>query len=629
MCGIAGLIDVESPPSNESLTRMAAAMTCRGPDDEGILVKGSVGLAHRRLSIIDLEGGHQPILNEDESLAIVCNGEIYNFKELKDELQTKGHHFRTASDSEVILHLYEEENDYCLDRLNGMFAFAIADFEKGSLFIARDRLGQKPLFYAVSEDRFCFASGPAALARVPWVDSTLDFTAIHDYLEYQYIPRPRSIFRGMRKLAPGHSLRWEIGGNGSDISPYWSPALLPGYGGSLNDAAAEVEDRLRSSVSRRLMADVPLGAFLSGGMDSSIICALAQQSLQAAGAAPLKTFSIGFPIAKYDEREYAETVAGHLGTDHHFLEVNPAEFAHLERVVESFEEPFADAYMLPTWMLSQFTKNHVTVALSGDGADELFGGYYRYRVMHLSRLLVLAPRSLRAGIRKGLLAILPPKTEERTFWGRLRRLVELLDLDGLDRYLAIISRFPDALRRSIYTDTMLDAVKSHDGRHFLAAHCPEEGMMIDRIMELDCRTYMPEDILVKVDRASMAHGLEVRSPFLDPHVAEFALALPCHLKQKGRQRKRVLTQAFRDQLPPAIFTRPKMGFGLPVAHWLRSDWRQPVQDILFAGHLDDIIRRERLEWLMRQHIDRRADYSYGLFALTVLALWLEKNQGPC
>lgn len=629
MCGIAGIIDTTSPPSRQLLSHMAGRMACRGPDDEGILLKGAVGLAHRRLSIIDLDGGHQPILNEDDSLGIVCNGEIYNFVSLKSELQAKGHQFRTASDSEVILHLYEEEGEFCLDRLNGMFAFAIADFEKGSVFMARDRLGQKPVFYAYSDGRFCFASGPAALRQVPWINTSLDYTAIHDYLEYQYIPRPRSIFRGIRKLAPGHSLLWQTGQKAPDISPYWAPALLPGYGGSLEEAAGEVGTRLQESVNRRLMSDVPLGAFLSGGMDSSIICALAQKSLRKAGAPPLKTYSIGFPIAKYDERDYAATVAKHLGTDHHFLEVNPAEFAHLGRVVEAFEEPFSDASMLPTWLLSQFTRNHVTVALSGDGADELFGGYYRYRVMRLSRMLGVAPRGLRKTIRALLLSLLPPKKEERTFWGRLRRLVELLDLDGLDRYLAVITRFPDALRRSMYTDTMLEAVHAYDGRDFLASHMPENGGIADRIMELDCRTYMPEDILVKVDRASMAHALEVRSPFLDTQVAEFALALPYHLKQKGRQRKRVLAQAFHDHLPPAIFNRPKMGFGLPIAQWFRNEWKQPAKDILFSGHLDAIIRRDRLEWLMEQHLDLRADYSYGLFALTVLALWMEKNKGSC
>lgn len=627
MCGIAGLY----APCNEvdipTLGRMAAAMSCRGPDDQGTEIRQSIGLVHRRLAVIDLDGGHQPIFNEDQTLAIVCNGEIYDYRRTRADLERRGHSFRTRSDSEVILHLYEESGELCLDQLHGMFAFAIADFRRGELFLARDRFGKKPLFYAEGDGRFAFASGPAALSCIPWVDTGIDRIAIHDFLEYQYIPRPRSIYCGVRKIPPGHWLRW-TGKPSSAPRPmtFWQPDLLPGFSGTFDDAAAHTRSLLAAAVSRRLVAEVPLGAFLSGGMDSSIVCALAQNALQEAGEACLNTYSIGFPNPKYDERIHAEAVARHLGTKHHFLEVNPAEFANLPAIVASFEEPFADASMVPTWLLSRFTRREVTVALSGDGADELFGGYYRYRIMHLCQALAGTPRRLRRLVQRPLLALLPPKTEERTVLGRIRRLVELLDVDGLERYLRLISRFPEPLRHRLYADDMRDAVRGHDGSAFLADHMPEDGRLADRIMELDCRTYLPEDILVKVDRAAMAHALEVRSPFLDTAVAEFALSLPYDFKQRGTERKRVLKHACADLLPGSILARRKMGFGMPIAQWFRNEWHGPAGHILLSGVLDPYFRRDRLEWFLRQHRENRADHSYGLFALAVLALWLDRGQ---
>lgn len=629
MCGIAGLIDPLTPPEENDLHRMASTMIHRGPDAAGYFLQGPVGLAHRRLSIIDLTGGRQPIFNEDKSLALVCNGEIYDFRKLRQELEAKGHLFSTGSDSEVILHLFEDLGEFCLDKLNGMFAFAIVRFADHSVFLARDRFGQKPLFFSESAGRFAFASGPAALTRLPWVNNDLDPTAIHDFLEYQYIPRPRTIFRGVRKLSPGHWLRWTAPAGGqsshSESQPYWSPDLLPGYQGDCHEAANAIRGELAAAVERRLVADVPLGAFLSGGMDSSIICALASDFLKKTGAEPLKTFSIGFPVTTYDERNYAKTVAGHLGTDHHFMEVNPADFSVLEHVVSTFEEPFGDASMLPTWLLAQFTRRHVTVALSGDGADELFGGYDRYRAVRLCERLRLAPRGLRTGLRKAILALLPAHIEERTRLGKLRRFVELMDLDGVTRYLTLLSRFPQPLRQSLYTDTMRDALGDYDGKGFLTDHCPHDGTQVDRIMELDCRTYLPEDILVKVDRATMGHSLETRSPFLDHRVAEIALSLPHSYKLQGKKGKQILRRAFQDALPSAIFNRPKMGFGLPVANWLRHAWEQPVKNVVLSGTLDDYVRRERLEWLLNEHISGQADYSYPLFSLTVLGLWLNNS----
>ncbi len=631
MCGIAGIFDPHDCPDPERLRRLAAPMVCRGPDDEGLCCRGPLGLAHRRLAVIDLAGGHQPIFNEDESLAIVGNGEIYDFGDLRRDLEARGHRFRTGSDTEVALHLYEERGELCLDLLNGMFALAIADFARGELFLARDRFGQKPLFYAQAGGRFAFASGPAALATLPWVDTGIDPTAIHDYLEYQYIPQPRSIYYGIRKLPPGHWLRWrgfadsaKVGASETAVpTPYWAPHLLPGFAGTLPEAAGEVRRLLLAAVRRRLVADVPLGAFLSGGMDSSIVAALAQQCLREAGAGVLNTYSIGFPVASYDERVHAERVARHLGTAHHFLEVKAEQFECLGEVVAAFEEPFADASMVPTYLLSQFARRQLTVALSGDGADELFGGYHRYRLMHLSRWLAICPRTVRQAARRLLGRLLPAAPEERSLAGHLRRLLALFETDELPRYLALTSRFPAALRRHLYTDGMAAATAGQASDAFLAEHWPASGALADRLLELDCRTYLPEDILVKVDRASMAHALEVRSPFLDVQLAEFALSLPYSFKQARGVRKRLLRQAFADCLPADILARPKMGFALPVGQWLREGWRQPARELLLSGRLGDYFRPDRLEWLLDQHHRRQADYGQPLFALLVLALWLD------
>jgi asparagine synthase (glutamine-hydrolysing) len=614
MCGIAGIIDLRSSQSQDQLMAMSLSLAKRGPDDLGILAADPVGLVHRRLSIIDLAGGHQPIYNEDRSLAIVCNGEIYDFCELRKELEAGGHRFSTESDTEVILHLYEEEGPACLDRLNGMFAFAIAHLESGELFIARDRFGQKPLFFAESADRFAFASGPRALATLPWVDASLDVGAIHDYLEYLYLPCPRSVYCGVRKLPPGHYAIWKNGRLRQHR--YWQACFREGFCGDYADAQAAVRDALDGAVKRRLVADVPVGLFLSGGLDSSIVTALA------ADRGPVKSFSIGFPETAYDERQHAAAVAKHLGTDHHFLEVQPEDFSLLEAAVDFYEEPFSDSSLLPTCLLSRFTREHVTVALGGDGADELFGGYYRFRVAHLMRHLDHIPAALRCGVRKLLLGALPKGPQERSLAGKLRRLAGLTDGDELARYRATLSRFPEALRRGLYGPAMQDAV----GQAVMRYRRHDHRQLVDALMEMDCATYLPDDILTKVDRASMAYGLEVRSPFLDREVAELAFSLPYAWKQQGRIRKRVLVDAFGGCLPGGIATRAKMGFGVPVATWLRGPWREPVRGHLLDGQLvaQGLFDRAALGKLLADH-NSHADHSYAIFSLLMLALWLDST----
>lgn len=627
MCGIAGLIDVATGVGPEVLAAMAARLARRGPDDQGIWRRDGWGLVHRRLSIIDLAGGQQPIFNEDESLAIVCNGELYDYQQWRTELETRGHRFRTQSDTEVLLHLYEEHGPACLESLNGMFAVAITHVASGRLFLARDRFGKKPLFYADPGDgrRFAFASGPAALAAVPWVDRSLDLIGIHDYLEYQYIPEPRSIYRGVRKF-PAHSWgSWEPGGT-LHIESFWEPRVTGDYSGGVAAARAELAARFEHAVKTRLVADVPVGLFLSGGLDSSTVCAVARQVT----TTPLHTFSIGFPERKYDERNHAERVARHLGTEHHFLEVRANDFQRLRDLVGAYEEPFGDASMLPTSLLAEFTHQHVKVALSGDGADELFGGYERYQVMRWMQRLTVVPHGLRKELRRLLCAVLPPKVEERTLQGRLRRLVELSDADGLERYLALISRFPRSLRERVYGDVMREAVCAHRDLAFLEEHYRPHAPFVDGIMELDLKTYLNNDILVKVDRASMAFGLEVRCPFLDREVSELALRLPYRWKQAGRRRKIILADAFGARLPAGIAGRAKMGFGVPVARWLRHEWRAPVTALLLDGQgvKAGLFRREGINELLNEHGASRADHSYPLFLLTVLELWLQQAREP-
>ncbi|MFW5803507.1 MAG: asparagine synthase (glutamine-hydrolyzing) [Verrucomicrobiota bacterium] len=624
MCGIAGLIDPNGSTDDALLERMSAPLVKRGPDEGGMLRQNGCALLHRRLSIIDVEGGHQPIVNEDGTLALVCNGEIYDFCELRNRLESKGHSFRTRSDSEVILHLYEDLGPDCVCQLNGMFAFAILHLKERRLFCARDRFGQKPLFYAVDGAKFAFASGPASLAAVPWVDTNLNAAALREFLVYQAIPGPESVYCGVRKLPPQSRALWRDGE--LHIEPYGVASLTADFAGSYEEARTELTERLGAAVERRLIADVPVGMFLSGGVDSSVICALAAER----SAGQIRTFSIGFPEPKYDERKHAERVAKHLGTDHHFREVCADDFAFLERIAADFEEPFGDASMLPAALLAEFTRGQVKVALSGDGADELFGGYDRYRVMHWARLSTVVPAALRRGVRKLLLAALPPKTEERTALGRLRRLVEISDREGVEQYLAVISRFPERLSDRLLGPRLREPELSGQPdipERALQKQYREHPALVDAIMELDIRTYLPNDILVKVDRTSMAQALEVRSPFLDPNVADLALALPHAWKIRGGRGKRILTDAFGGYLPPGIVGRSKMGFGVPLAQWFRNQWRDLARDALFDGECirQELVRSEGLQQLFDDHEQNRADHSYTLFMLLILELWLRQR----
>ena len=620
MCGIAGIWDPIDPPNPKILEKMAKPLIKRGPDDFGYFVQNNFGFIHRRLSIIDIKGGRQPIFNEDRSLAIIFNGEIYDYQNLRQALIDKGHRFQTSTDTEVLIHMYEEYGPGLLERINGMFAFVIFHADSGELFLARDRFGQKPLFFGVKGGRFAFASGPQSLRHLSWIDTQIDLSAINDYLEFQYIPTPRSIYKGVQKLPPGSFAIWN--GKGLQIQTYWSPKVCSDYDGTYTQAQEEIQGKVSKAVGRRLVADVPVGMFLSGGIDSSIICAVAQRQLNESAL----TFSIGFSEKKYDERNYSKLVAEHLGTQHHFLEVKPDDFDYLEKVVEAYEEPFCDASMLPTTLLSSFTRQHVPVALSGDGADELFGGYKRYRVMHFFHRLSKVPRSLRKKVCELLLKVIPTKAEERTFQNQVRRVIEILDKDGMEQYLSLISRSPPRMKSKLFGERFEGQVQAASSVSVIEDLVADKGtkLLVDTIMETDLKSYLNDDILTKVDRASMAHSLEVRSPFLDFEVAQLAMSLPYEWKQRGTSNKKILVDSFRNLLPPLIFRRSKMGFGVPIAKWLRNEWFTKTQSLLLEGRLvkENYLKNDSVSSLLNSHYEKKGDFSYLLFALIILELWL-------
>jgi len=623
MCGIAGIFNYrrDEPVPPDSLQTMADAMVHRGPDEEGRWVGGRVGLAHRRLSIIDLTHGQQPMSTDDGAVVVSFNGEIYNHHELRQDLEAAGVAFKTTCDTEVLLHLYRARGVDMVKALNGMFAFAIYDASERRLLLARDRMGQKPLFYFVRDGRLAFASELTALSKAPAFPRDIREQSLHDYLTYQYVPSPHTIFRGVRKLPPGHILTCSLDdGTEPEPRPFWSLDYSDKTTATFAESARRLRTLVRDAVSARLMSDVPLGAFLSGGIDSTITVGLMAESIDQ----PFKTFTIGFPEAKYDEQRFAEIAARQHATEHRTKVVNPQDFSVVEKLVRHYGEPYCDASMLPTYLLSCFTREHVTVALSGDGADELFGGYYRYLVMQHARVFDLCPLPVRQALARAMLRVLPPKTEERTLFGRLNRIVALAASTRENRYLDVISRFPEGLKQSVYGPRMQDAdlVTSDELLRAEFARATA-GHPTEAVSEVDVHTYLPGDILTKVDIASMATSLEVRSPFMDHRVVEFAASLPWRYKQCCGVRKRILTTAFGDLVPPELKRRPKMGFGVPIARWFRNEWRSTLEDVLLGSTARDrgFLDADTIRLMIRDHCELRADYSYGLWALLLFELW--------
>jgi asparagine synthase (glutamine-hydrolysing) len=580
-----------------------------------------VALGFRRLSIIDLAGGHQPLSNEDGTVWLVFNGEIYNYRDLRRRLEGAGHTFRTDSDSETIVHLYEDLGNECFEHLNGMFAVAIWDGKRRQLVLARDRLGKKPLFYQYRAGQLLFGSELKALAQAPQFDRTVSAGAIDQFLTYQYVPFANSIYQSTRKLAPGHLA--VVNEHGIQVEKYWRVDWTREIDIDEGEAAQRVDELLRDSIQLRLRSDVPLGAFLSGGVDSSLVVALSQQQLEQ----PIHTFSIGFHEADFDETKYARQVANWVGSEHHEYKVTPDAVSILDKLVWHFDEPFGDSSSIPTWYLCQWTRQYVTVALSGDGGDELFAGYERYRALWLSRWF---DRVVPAGPILGSRWVqgLPTSTRQRSFIRRLQRFGEALNQPFSRRYMNWVQIFPERLRAELYRDQFVAQLPNEDPYEFFDAawRAVGERDLVTKASLGDLNTYLPCDLMTKVDIASMAHSLECRQPFLDYRLVEFAASLPSRLKFRWGGGKKLLRTAFDKQLPRQIWTRKKMGFGVPLGSWLQNELRPLTEERLLGedARCHQFFRREVLQRMIDQHMTGRVNHCYRLWNLLVLETWLRR-----
>lgn len=589
-------------------------------------------LGHRRLSIIDLGTGHQPLCNEDGTVWIAFNGEIYNYQELRSELIQQGHQFKTESDTEVIVHLYEEQGTACVERLRGMFAFGIWDERRQRLFLARDRMGQKPLFYREEPGRLSFASELKSLLQLPQASREVDPHAIDLFLAYQYVPHPWSILKGYQKLPPAHRAIYERGE--LTVERYWTPPYqdpqshtdLPFQ--SPPEWSKALRQTLTESVRIRMRSDVPLGAFLSGGIDSTIIAGL----MQSMSERPVHTFSIGFPVKQFDERSYAREAAAMLGTEHHEYVVEPAALEMLPRLAWHYDEPFADSSAIPTMYLSQVTRQEVTVSLSGDGGDELFAGYDRYRAVALSQWFDRLPEIVKKMMTASIWQKLPASVEQKSFRRRVKRFLAGLAVPPERRYLKWVGIFDTERRLEMYTPDFREQLQSFDADQFLLDAyqlCPDRDF-VTRTTATDVLTYLPCDILTKVDIASMAHSLECRSPFLDHHVAELAAVMPLNLKMHKGRGKQILVDTFADLLPESIQTRKKMGFGVPLNHWFRNELKPLLYDVLLDQRAIDrqIFDKAAVEQLISEHQNQQWDHSARLWSLLVLEMWFRTFIDP-
>lgn len=624
MCGIVGFVNADGSPADRSLLeRMNAAIRHRGPDEDGYLVDGGVALAMQRLAIIDLAGGQQPIHNADRTRWIVFNGEIYNYRDLREDLESRGRQFYTNSDTEAILRLYEDYGADCVQHLRGMFAFAIWDSVDRSLFIARDRVGKKPLLYSHRPDGdLVFGSEFTAVLEHPAVSRDIDHQAIDAYLSFTCVPAPMTAYREIRKLEPGHWLRWKAGEIATQR--YWRPNFSDKIDITEEDAIEETTRLLRESTRLRMISEVPLGAFLSGGVDSSAVVALMAQE----SATPVKTFSIGFDDEEYSELKYARRVAEHVGAEHHEFVVKPDALEILPTLVEHYGEPYADSSAVPTYYVSRETRRHVTVALNGDGGDESFAGYERYVAMRMAESYRKIPALVRKPFIEFPVSLLPTSEVRRSRVRDAQRFFRAASMPRVERYLQLNSAFDRAAKAELYTREFAAALNGHDagdvlGRWFAAAN---GSTIIDTTMMVDQMTYLPNDLLVKVDIASMANSLEARSPFLDHKVIEFAASLPEKLKIHGADTKSFLKKVAARLVPREVIYRRKMGFGVPVGKWFRAEMKDFVREVLLGEKAlsRGVIRPEAIRRYVDEHTEARQDHSFRLWTLLMLELWFRR-----
>ena len=623
MCGICGIFNQDgSPVDRPCLEEMNHALTHRGPDGDGFYFAPGVGLAMRRLAIIDLNTGDQPIANEDETLWIVFNGEIFNFQSLRSELQGRGHIFRTFTDTECIIHLYEEHDKDCVHYLRGQFAFAIWDQVKRRLFIARDRFGQKPLYYTEQSNRFYFSSELSSLLTALPSRPEINFESIDLYLSLQYIPEPLTPYKGIHKLPAAHTLTCEF--DGCRVEPYWNLSYEPKHQASEQELISELREILMDAVRLRMISDVPLGAHLSGGIDSSIVVALMAQ----ASSQPVKTFSVGFDETSFSELPYARTVARRYGTEHQEFTLTFGDIpGTLSQLIDHFGEPFADPSAIPMYLLSKLTREHVTVALNGDGGDEAFAGYQRYWLDPWANRYNRLPKVITRGLIPNLIRWIPDRND-RPAGGSLvngvKRLDQLIQVDPRASILRWGSYFSPDWKQKLWKEPLTDQAEAFLVDHFEQANA---STFMDRTLSADILTYLPGDLLVKADRMTMANSLEGRSPFLDHKLAEWAARLPQHLKIRRMTGKYLLRKAFENELPPEINARGKQGFGIPVGAWFRGPLAGWAEDIILGDDsiLESWFNPQVMKCILDDHRTGRNNHGKKIYALVMLGLFTRKS----
>ncbi len=624
MCGITGSITNNGQAVDRSIIeRMNAAIEHRGPDDDGFFVDEHAALGMRRLSIIDVAGGKQPIHNRDRTKWIVFNGEIYNFQELRDDLEQRGHQFYTRSDTEVIIHLYDEYGPACVDRLRGMFAIAIWDTVEKKLFLARDRVGKKPLLYSLqSNGDLVFGSEFRALLAHPSVSREVDLAAIDSYLSYLCVPAPQTAFMSIRKLEPGHYLLWK---NGEiETHRYWLPDFSKKISVTQEEAIDETTRLVREATKMRLISEVPLGAFLSGGVDSSIVVALMAEESDK----PVKTFSIGFDEQDFSELKYAKRVAQHVGAEYNEFIVRPNALEVLPILVEHYGEPYADSSAIPTYYVAKETRKHVTVALNGDGGDESFAGYERYAAMKLAERYQQIPAIFRKPLIEKAIGMLPSSELTRSRIRDVKRFIKAAELSKTDRYFRWVTAFDQAGKEEIYTDQFAAEVAGRKASQFLDDWFTQANgsSILDAALLTDQMTYLPNDLLVKVDIATMANSLEARSPFLDHKVIEFAASLPPGLKMRGYQTKSLLKKVAARLVPKEVVYRRKMGFGVPIGKWFRGEMKEFLMEILLSERslTRGIVKPDVITRFVVEHTSGERDHSFQLWAFLMLELWFQR-----
>lgn len=618
MCGIAGIIDLDRVPVDLSvLHRMTRILAYRGPDDEGYYVSGGVGLGHRRLSIIDLSPrGRQPLCNPEGTAWITFNGEIYNYRELRKTCEARGYRFQTDTDTEVILAAYALHGDDCVSHLRGMFSFAIWDSTRQRLFAARDRIGKKPFWYYHDTQRFLFASELKAILQAPGIPRDIDSRALAAYLEFGVIPAPYSIFKGIRKLPQGSTLALDLKQRALSIKRYWTPVYAPREL-PLSELERQLRIRLARATALRMIADVPLGVFLSGGIDSAAITALmARQS-----ETPVKTFTIGFTEDGFNETAFARLTAERFGTDHHELFVTPDACKVLPRLVWLYNEPFADSSALPSYYVAQLARRHVTVALNGDGGDEAFGGYDRYALARASSLVKAVPRPLRTMAHR-VLAALPEPSGQKHPLRMAKRLLAVADLPPDEQYLSAMRVISPVDLQQLSPTLAPNTVDAERAWRELFA-VPKDAPFAQRCMLFDMRRYLPDDLLVKMDIASMAHALEARSPFLDQEVMEFSLTVPVAHKLAGFTKKYLLRRAFREILPKPVLWKRKTGFAAPINIWFNRELASVTEELLTSPRHRSrgLTEPAAITRLLEQHRSRSANHAPKLWSLLWLELW--------